>query len=1015
MPNKAEIEQWLMAKVIEKTGLNTSEVTVDQAFTSFGLDSAQSIIITGELEEWSGIKCSPTLLYNYPTIEALAAFLDPENEVKQTSFVSQKQLQQIDEIAIVGLDCRFPGASSKELFWENLINGIDSIEEIPEERWNVEKYYDPRKGMQGKMYTKWGGFIKDVKYFDHHFFHLHAREVEKMDPQQRLLLEVSWGALEDAGIVPSSLKETNTGVFIGISSNDYARLQQRKESIDAYTATGNSQSIAANRLSYFYKINGPSLTVDTACSSSLVAIHQACQSLRLGECDLAIVGGVNLILSPDLNIAFSQSHMMAPDGKCKTFDERADGYVRGEGCGIIILKRMSDVDQTNERPYAVINGSAVNQDGGSNGLTAPNGIAQDTVIRKALNMAGIEPKDVSYIEAHGTGTSLGDPIEMNTLHSIFGKGTDRNETCFVGSVKTNIGHLEAAAGIASVIKTTLMLHHKKIAPHLHLQKLNKLIDLDDSLITIPIRSYDWDSVNPRVAGVSSFGFGGTNAHVILSETQTVNMKKSLYDQDVQLFTLSAKSPAALKNLVVKYLNFLDEKSDVNLKDLCYSTNCHREHFEERVAFTVTSVQQLKEKLQIYYDKNNWENSRVEMEKRQPTKMKTVFVYSGQGAQYKQMGEILYRTSPVFKHSLIRCAKILQKQKGIHLLDILFDKKDDSQINQTEFTQPALFAIQYSLTQLWKTFGFAPDIVLGHSIGEYAAACEAGVLSLEDALCLVAERGQCMQMTSSSGTMAIIRAEEERVKKYLQHFHFADVAIAAVNAHDRLVISGEKVHVEEIVQFAQKEGVVTSYLNVSRAFHSPLMDPILERFARQAEQVSYESPRITFISNLTGRPFQNPPSANYWVHHLREAVRFKDGVEYVLQQEGPCVWIEMGPTSLISLVQRIQKDQSQLLLASLDHRKQEDWMVITEGLRKLYEAGKNINWEVFHAPYDHYLTDLPTYAFEKNLHWMKESGSPVAGIETIEDSSLNDLLKQQAATLENQSKVLQKYIQTVKKI
>ena len=790
----------------------------------------------------------------------------------------------------------------------------------------------PVKECKGKMYTKWGGFIKDVKYFDHHFFHLHSREVEKMDPQQRLLLEVSWGALEDAGIVPSSLKETNTGVFIGISSNDYARMQHSKESIDAYTATGSSQSIAANRLSYFYKINGPSVTIDTACSSSLVAIHQACQSLRLGECDLAIVGGVNLILSPDLNIAFSQSHMMAPDGKCKTFDERADGYVRGEGCGVIILKRLSDVEQEKERSYAVINGSAVNQDGGSNGLTAPNGIAQEAVIRKALNMAGIEAKDVSYIEAHGTGTSLGDPIEMNTLHSIFGKETDRNDPCFVGSIKTNIGHLEAAAGIAGIIKTTLMLRHKKIVPHLHLQKLNKLINLNDSLITIPLRSDDWKSENTRVAGVSSFGFGGTNAHVILSETQSVSMKKSLYDQDVQLFTLSAKSPKSLKDLVGKYQNFLNAKGDVNLKDLCYSTNCRREHFEERAAFTVTSIQQLKEKLQIYHDQNNWENSRMENKKRQQPK--TVFLYSGQGAQYKQMGETLYRTSPVFKHALIRCAKILQKHKGIRLLEVLFDKKEDSLIHQTEFTQPALFAIQYALTQLWKTLGFAPDIVLGHSIGEYAAACEAGVLSLEDALCLVAERGQCMQMTSSSGTMAIIRAEEERVNQYLQQFKFADVTIAAVNAPDRLVISGEKLHVEEIVQFAQNEGVVTSYLNVSRAFHSPLMDPILERFARQAEQVTYENPRITLISNLSGRPLQNPPGANYWVDHLREAVRFKDGVEYVLEQEGPCVWIEMGPTSLISLVRRLQKDQSQLLLASLDHKKQEDWMVITEWIKKI---------------------------------------------------------------------------------
>lgn len=1005
MPTKAEIEQWLVAKIVEKTGI--SEVTVDKEFTSFGLDSAQSIIITGELERWSGIECSPTLLYNYPNIESLAAFLDPKNEVNLKNFTSQQNYQNMDEIAIVGLDCRFPGASSKEEFWDNLIKGIDSIEEIPKERWDVEKYYDSRKGIKGKMYTKWGGFIKDVRGFDNHFFNLQSREVEKMDPQQRLLMEVSWGALEDAGIIPSSLKETNTGVFIGISSNDYARLQYDKESIDAFTATGSSQSIAANRLSYFYKINGPSVAIDTACSSSLVAIHQACQSLRLGECDIAIVGGVNLILSPDLNIAFSQSHMMAPDGKCKTFDEGADGYVRGEGCGVIILKRLSDVELNKERSYAVINGSAVNQDGGSNGLTAPNGNAQEAVIRRALLTASMEPQDISYIEAHGTGTSLGDPIEMNTLVAIYGKETVRKDPCFVGSVKTNIGHLEGAAGIASIIKTTLMLHYKKIVPHLHFQKPNRLITLNDSFITIPLQSNNWNSEKTRAAGVSSFGFGGTNAHIILSETQSVDMKKSLYDQDVQVFTLSAKSPKSLKQLANKYKNFLDVNSDVSLKDLCYTVNCHREHFHVRVAFSVTSIQQLKEKLQAYYDKDELGKPRAEIEKKQQTQTKTVFLYSGQGAQYKQMGQTLYRSSPVFKHALIRCAKILQKYNGMRLLDILFDKKEDSQINQTEFTQPVLFAIQYSLTQLWKSFGVIPDIVLGHSIGEYAAACEAGVLSLEDALCLVAERGQCMQASSSNGTMAIIRTEEGRVKKYLQQHSFEDVTIAAINAPDRLVISGEKSHVEKIVQFSQNEGVLTSYLNVSRAFHSPLMDPILDHFARQAEKFTYESPQITFISNLTGRPFQNVPSSKYWVQHLREAVRFKDGVEYVLQE--PCVWIEMGPISLLSLVRRLDKDNSQLLLASLDSKKHEDWNVITDSLSKLYEAGRNINWEIFHAPYDHHFTDLPTYAFEKNPHWIKNS---VDRIELLEENDLSDLLKQQAATLENQSHILQRYSKTL---
>ncbi len=499
------------------------------------------------------------------------------------------QQERTEPIAVVGIGLRFPGARNVEQFWELLKNGVDAITEVPPDRWDVDEYYDPNPQTPGKMITRWGGFIEEVDQFDPQFFGISPREAARMDPQQRLLLEVTWEALEDAGINPRALAKSKTGVFVGISSNDYSRIQGNDfRKIDPYTGTGNAFSIAANRLSYAFDFQGPSVAVDTACSSSLVTIHLAVQSLRNKESDVAIAGGVNLILSPELSITFSQAGMLAPGGRCRTFDASAEGYVRGEGCGMVVLKRLSDALRDGDRILAVIRGSAVNQDGKSNGLTAPNSLAQQRVVRQALKNAGVKPEQVGYIEAHGTGTILGDPIEVQALGMVM-KNRPREQVCYLGSVKTNIGHLESAAGVAGFIKAVLAVHHGKIPPHLHFQQINPHIPIDELPFAIPTTLTDWPSDQQRrIAGVSSFGFGGTNAHIVVEAAPPQERKENAVDRTHHLLTLSAHTEKALQDYAGRWAEFLNSHSEVPLADACFTANTGRAHFTTRAAVVAES-------------------------------------------------------------------------------------------------------------------------------------------------------------------------------------------------------------------------------------------------------------------------------------------------------------------------------------------------------------------------------------------------------------------------------------------
>ncbi|MEH1778864.1 MAG: type I polyketide synthase [Nostoc sp.] len=693
----------------------------------------------------------------------------------QRSFLVIEQLQgkldalaasQKEPIAIIGMGCRFPGgADTPELFWQLLRQGIDAIAEVPPDRWDVAAYYDPNPEAPGKMSTRYGGFIEDLKAFDAQFFGISPREALTLDPQQRLLLEVSWEALENAGLNPQQLVKTQTGVFVGISTNDnYQRLlSQDVTEIDSYLATGNAHSVAAGRISYLLGLTGQSLAVDTACSSSLVATHLACQSLRQRESNLAIVGGVNRLISPEFTINLSQARMLSGDGRCKTFDARANGFVRSEGCGVIILKRLSDAVTDGDNILAVIRASAINQDGHTSGLTVPNGPSQQAVIRQALNNAGIKPDQIGYIEAHGTGTSLGDPIEVTALGAVFGVSHSQQHPLIVGSVKTNIGHLEAAAGIAGLIKSVLQLQHEEIAPHLHLKQPNPYINWAELPIHVPTQLIPWSKGNqPRLAGVSSFGFSGTNAHVIIEEaplkeqgSRGVEEQRSNSERPYHLLTLSAKSELALRQLVSLYHDRITNHFDDDLGDLCFTANTGRSHFDYRLAIVTSDLTDLGEKL-------------LRLDAEQFTLAagvpKVAFLFAGQGSEYVNMGRQLYETQPKFREVLQQCDTLLQPRLHKSLLSVIYPEvEEESLLDRTVYEQPAIFALGYAIAQVWQSWGIKPDVVMGHSVGEYVAACVAGVFSLEDALKLVATQGRLMQQLASGGV-----AEFEQVARQVSY-------------------------------------------------------------------------------------------------------------------------------------------------------------------------------------------------------------------------------------------------------
>lgn len=652
-------------------------------------------------------------------VEAMQAKLDAMQAAKR------------EPIAILGMGCRFPGGvNHPSAFWDLLHEEVDAISTIPASRWQAEAHYDPDPEVPGKMYTRQGGFLSEIDGFDPQFFGISAREARSLDPQQRLLLEVSWEALENAYQVPETLLNSETGVFIGICSNDYNKKLWQDPSfsqVDAFSATGNALSVAAGRISYTFGLKGPSLAIDTACSSSLVAVHTACQQLRDRECHMALVGGVNLMLAPDSTIAFAKTRMLAPDGRCKPFDASANGYVRGEGCGVIVLKRLSDAIADKNRILAVIRGSGVNHNGRSSSLIAPNGPAQQTAILKAIENSKIDPTQVSYVEVQGTGTVLGEPIEVGALDAVYGKNRSPDHPLLIGSVKTNIGHLEAASGIASLMKVVLAMQHNQIPAHLHFQDPNPHIEWDQLSLQVATKPTVWQrGEQPRLAGVSAFGFSGTNAHLILEDPPLLPEPPNEVERPLHLLTLSAKTESALQQLIKHYHQYLTANPNLNLPDLCFSANVGRSHFSFRLAIIAASVPELQQKLTDVQTKP--ETSPIAKVASPP---KIAFLFPGEGSDYPEMGRQLYETQPTFRQTLDHCSEICQSYWEQPLIEWMYST------GEREFSRPkqacALFALEYGLYRLWQSWGVLPSVIFAEGVGERVAACIADMISVEAAL------------------------------------------------------------------------------------------------------------------------------------------------------------------------------------------------------------------------------------------------------------------------------------------
>jgi acyl transferase domain-containing protein/SAM-dependent methyltransferase len=887
--------------------------------------------------------------------------------------VDALERQAREPIAVVGMACRLPGANSPGEYWRLLRDGVDAVREVPPDRWNASRYFDADRDAPGKMVTRWGGFIDEIDRFDAALFGISPREAATLDPQQRLLLETAWAALEDAGHAPDRLRGSQGGVFVGIGTSDYALLVSQATAladVDAYRATGcMSHSPAAGRISYVLGLQGPSVAIDTACSSSLVAVHLACQSLRLDECTVALAGGVNAILLPELGISLSKAGMMARDGRCKTFDAAADGFVRGEGCGMVVLKRLSRAEADGDRILAIIRGTASNQDGRSNGLTAPNGPAQEGVIREALARADVRPGDVSYVETHGTGTELGDPIEVRAIGAVLGVNRPHGDRLRLGSVKTNIGHLEATAGVASLIKLVLALQHRTIPPSLHFTTPNPHIPWDEFPIEVATALTPWEPRSGRrIGGVSSFGFSGTNAHLVVEEAPASTAAApapALAPRDAFVLTLSGKTADAVHALAARYAARL-AADDVSLGDLCFTAGAGRAQLVHRAAIVTHSRTELAAQLAALAAERAPPGV-LTGDTRAASRPRVAFLFTGQGAQYAGMGRVLYASQPVFRAALDACAAGLAGQLARPLIDLLYGD-GSAEIDDTAHAQPALFAIEYALASMWASWGVQPGAVLGHSVGEYAAAVIAGAVSLDDALRLVATRGRLLQSLPRTGAMAAVHAPLAVVERAVERE--PGVGVAAINGPDAVVVSGTMAGVEAVEARLQAAGVDVQRLHVSHAFHSALVEPILDEWEVAAALPAWTAPRVPFVSSVTGGPATagELADAGYWRRQVRDAVQF-DAALTSLVAKGYDACVEIGPQpTLTSLGQRSAAAARAWWGGSL-RRGRSDWEALSTAAAELWLRGAPIDWAAFAAGTGARRVALPTNPFQRTRFWV----------------------------------------------